>query len=136
MKFTTGINRAISSPIFGWLIIGTGVILTYKATKAANNIITNTAIQISGATLNYNQINNIANQIKGAWGILNDDEEAIYNAFSKLNNQKDFEYLVKVYEYGTIFKENLFESITKRMNAKERAKINNILSLKGIQANF
>lgn len=75
----------------------------------------------------------IADQIKGAWGLINDDENAIYNAIRQLQNDADVLLLITVYDYKG---ENLQVSFTKRLNNRERSKINDILKTKGISITF
>lgn len=91
--------------------------------------------QKNNATLSEAELRSIAASIKNSWGWLNDDEEKIYNAFSRLGNLDDLK-LVMVY-YGT-YKEGeaLEDSITKRMSQSEVAKINEILAQKGINFGF
>ena len=91
--------------------------------------------QKNNATLTEAELRSIAASIKNSWGWLNDDEEKIYNAFSRLGNLDDLK-LVMTY-YGT-YKggEALEDSISSRMSAREIAKVNEILAQKGINFSF
>ena len=89
--------------------------------------------QKQNATLSEAELRAIAASIKNSWGWLNDDEETIYNAFSRLGNMDDLK-LVMTY-YGTYKGEALEDSLS-RLNARERNKVNQILSQKGINFSF
>lgn len=91
-----------------------------------------TAIK-NNATITKARASQLAEQIKSSWGFLNDDEAAIYKAFSALNNEFDLALLFSVYYYKG---EDLQESLTKRLSQKERGKINEILITKGIETTF
>lgn len=86
-----------------------------------------------GATLTDGQISVLAQKIQSSWGLLNDDEEAVYNAFRALGNRQDLIKLLRVYTYKN---ENLALSINRRMSNREIAKINSILKAKGIDFQF
>lgn len=90
--------------------------------------------QKKNATLSESELRAIASSIKNSWGWLNDDEEKIYNAFSRLGNFDDLK-LVMTY-YGTYKGEALEDSINNRMNAREVSRINEILAQKGINFSF
>lgn len=80
------------------------------------------------------QLTLLANKIDNAWGVFNDDENAIYNVFRSLSTFGDLKGLIRA--YGTRHKEDLMTAIQKRLNKKEIEKINNILLNKGIKYNF
>lgn len=82
------------------------------------------------------QLKSLANKIKNAWGILNDDEEAIYNAFRQINNYADLMQLFYYYGDRGIRNRGLEEDIQRKMNNKEISKINTILKQKGINYIF
>lgn len=88
----------------------------------------------SSATITEVEAKSIANKIRDAWGFINDDEEAVYNAFSRVGNLADL-YLV-MQMYGQYKNEDLEEAIHNRMNAGEIDKVNNILKSKGIGYRF
>lgn len=88
---------------------------------------------VAGATLSDTQIAGIATKIESAWGVFNDDETAVYNAFQMLGNKQDLVKLMRKYYYKG---ETLQQSISKRMNAREINKINQILKAKGIEYAF
>ena len=91
-----------------------------------------TAIK-QNATISKARAAQLAEQIKSSWGFLNDNEAAIYKAFEALNNEFDLALLMQVYIHKG---ENLQQSITKRMNQRERNKLNEILFKKGIEVTF
>lgn len=90
------------------------------------------------ATISRARALQLAEQIKGAWGILNDDEKAVYNVFEQLENEADVFLLMSVYQFNPVGSkiENLQTSLTTRMNNNERRKINDILKSKGIEITF
>lgn len=90
--------------------------------------------QKQNATLSEAELRAIAASIKNSWGWLNDDEDKIYNAFSRLGNLDDLK-LVMTY-YGTYKGEALEDSISNRMSANEVNKVNQILSQRGINFSF
>lgn len=93
---------------------------------------------LQNATISKARALQLADQIKAAWGVVNDDEKAVYNAFEQLENDADVYLLMSVYSFnpfGTKM-ENLQTSITSRMSNAERRKINDILISKGIEITF
>lgn len=130
-----GINKAMSSQAFGWMLIGGGAILAYYIIKKVKNTTISVVNSISyqGTSLTSQRVMQLASQIKGAWGFFNDDEEAVYSAMRFLKNEMDWNYLVATYNTGG---SDMIKDITKYMNAKERQKINNILIANGISAKF
>lgn len=126
--------------VIAWLILRRlGLTQTRLEREGNTNIAeTFTKLEIQSrkerATLTESELRAIAAKIKNAWGFFNDDEEAIYNAFSRLNNYDD---LMLLFEYYGINKNNgLEDDITEKMNEKEVQKINEILSKKNINFNF
>lgn len=93
---------------------------------------------LRNATISRARALQLADQIKGAWGVVNDDEKAIYNAFEQLENDADVYLLMSVYSFNPWGSktENLQTSITSRMSNAERKKINDILISKGIEITF
>lgn len=85
------------------------------------------------ATITKARASQLCEQIKSAWGFLNDDEDAIYNVFKQLKNEWDLALLIQMYNYKG---ENLQQSITSRMSNSERRKINEILVNQGIEVTF
>lgn len=106
-------------------------------TNELNKPETQSAI-LQNATITRARALQLADQIKGAWGIVNDDEKAVYNAFAQLENEADVYLLMSVYSFNPIGSktENLQTSITTRMWPSERKKINDILLSKGIEITF
>lgn len=102
----------------------------YKSAKQNSAIYTEST---AGSTLSDTNISALAQKISSSWGFLNDDEDAIYNAFRALGNRQDLIKLMRAYSYKN---ENLVTSINRRMSNKEIAKINNILKSKGINFSF
>ena len=86
------------------------------------------------ATLTESELRAIAAKIKNAWGFFNDDEEAVYNAFSRLNNYDDLMLMIRY--YGINKKNGLEDDITDKMGEREVQKINDILAKKNINFNF
>lgn len=93
---------------------------------------------LQNATISKARALQLADQIKGAWGVVNDDEKAVYNAFEQLENDADVYLLMSVYSFNPFGSkmENLQTSITSRMSNAERRKINDILISKGIDITF
>lgn len=93
---------------------------------------------LQNATISKARALQLADQIKGAWGVVNDDEKAVYNAFDQLENEADVYLLMSVYSFNPFGSkmENLQTSITSRMSNAERRKINDILISKGIEITF
>ena len=85
------------------------------------------------ATITREQAAVLANKIKTAWGIFNDNEAAVYSVFKSLKNSSDLALLINMYLYKG---EDLVTSIQKRMNMSEIGKINEILKAKGITFTF
>lgn len=90
--------------------------------------------QKQNATLTDSELRAIASTIKNSWHWYNDEEEKIYNAFSRLNNYNDLMLVIRY--YGTFKGEGLEDSITSRMSEREVNKVNEILNSKGINFNF
>lgn len=126
-----GVKKALNSEIMGWLLLGAGTILFLSVMKRAkqgvkNVVTTISAVAYPGTTLTAQQVTDIANKIATAWGgILNDDEQAVYEALNRLYNEQDLKYLMAVYDYKG---ENLSTSIRRRMSTNEIQKCNNILA--------
>lgn len=85
-------------------------------------------------TLSDEQITAMANAIRNAWGVFNDDESAIYGQFSKCNNIYDIYALVA--RYGTYKGRTLEEDLRSRLSNKEVEHINSILRTKSINFSF
>lgn len=104
--------------------------------NSVENVFSNEQITTAikqNATITKARAAQLAEQIKSSWGFLNDNEAAIYKAFEALNNEFDLALLMQVYIHKG---ENLQQSITKRMNQRERNKLNEILFKKGIEVTF
>ena len=100
-----------------------------------------TAAEVQGrATITKTEAVKYASQIKNAWGVLNDDEEAIYTVFNRVRNLADI--LLIIDAYG-IYRPNAFVTgadlvtdLRKRLGKNELKKINDIISSKGINYQF
>lgn len=84
------------------------------------------------ATISGAEASNIANRIKGAWGVFGDDEETIYSCFRQIRTLADLLLVVEKYGYyqpnALITPEDLPTSLRGRLSKKELAKVNKILS--------
>ena len=85
------------------------------------------------ATLTKEQAGVIANKIKNAWGFLNDDEEAIYQAMKQVKNSSDLAMIMNLYSYKG---EDLATSLGTRLTVAERAKVNEIIKSNGLDLEF
>lgn len=99
-----------------------------------------TSEQVKGkATITEVQASQYAARIKSAWGIFNDDEEAIYSVIAQLHNLADLFLVIEKYGYyqpnALLKKEDLPTSMA-RLNAKEIEKVNKMLSERGINYAF
>lgn len=97
--------------------------------------------QIQGAaTISNTEAANIANQIKAAWGVFNDDEEAIYNAFMRIRTLADLLLVVEKYGYyqpnKLVKAEDLAYSLRSRLSKSELKKVNDILADRRIDYAF
>lgn len=100
-----------------------------------------TSEQVQGkATITSAQASQLAAKIRGAWGVFNDDEEAVYSVFAQLHNLADLFLVIEKYGYyqpnALLPKEDLPTSITSRLNSREIEKVNTILSERGISYAF
>lgn len=95
---------------------------------------------IAAATITEVEADRIAKDIRNAWGVLNDDEEAVYSSLQKLHTLADLLLVIEKYGFYQpnilIQAEDLPTSIQSRMSKKERAKCNEILKAKGINFEF
>ena len=75
----------------------------------------------------------LAAQIKNAWGV-NDDEEAVFAALSQLQNYSDWLLLVDAYgvRSGMFGNSGLWEDLNSKLSKSERLNAQNILNSKGI----
>lgn len=149
-----------NSGIIKWAIVGIAVYILYKkvfgdkrnsglfglggkeeTSELTTLLESDTSGEIQGAaTISSFDANSIASSIKNAWGILNDDEDAVYAAFMRLRSLADLLLVAEKYGYyqpnALSAKEDLATSIRKRMSNKEREKINTILKERGINYAF
>ena len=126
------VNKVDLNTVARVAFIGVAILLVYRIAKRTKQNIDIYTYSVSSPTLSNVQIAALAQKIAGAWGLLNDNEEAVYSAFRCLNNMDDLILLMRAYSYKN---ENLVTSIT-RMSNKEVEKINAILSGKGINFRF
>lgn len=121
-----------------WGLFGTGK----KAQSEIAQLLAEDESQqvMEAATITGVEADRIATNIKNAWGILNDDEEAVYASLQKLHTLADLLLVIEKYGYYQpnilIQGEDLVTSIQARMSKKERAKCNEILKTKGINFEF
>ena len=111
-------------------IVGSSNVADMVSSNSSQKIIQN------NTTKSEAQLKSLASKIKNAWGILNDDEEAVYSAFRQINNYADLMQLFYYYGDRGIRNRGLEEDIQKKMNKKEIAKINTILQQKKIDYAF
>lgn len=140
------INLLIKLGMFGGLAIVAYLILRKlgltqtRLEREGNTNIAETFTKIdvesqkARATLSESELRAIAAKIKNAWGFINDDEEAVYNAFQRLNNYDDLMLVIRY--YGINKNKGLEDDITARMSQSEVDKINAILANKNINFNF
>ncbi len=126
------VNKVDFNTVARVAFIGVAILLVYRIAKRTKQNIDIYTYSVSSPTLSNVQIAALAQKIAGAWGFLNDNEEAVYSAFRSLNNMDDLILLMRAYSYKN---ENLATSIT-RMSNKEVEKINAILAGKGINFRF
>lgn len=117
-----------------------------KSGKEAKTEITelleaDTSEQVQGkASISTVQASQYAARIKGAWGVFNDDEEAIYSVIGQLHNLADLFLVIEKYGYyqpnALSTKEDLPTSLTKRLSARELEKVNSMLTERGINYAF
>lgn len=149
-------KEVFKSPIFKYVVLAVAGFAVYKLmknffgdkltpqkaeTEISELLAADTSQQVQGtATISSVEASQIATRIKNAWGVMNDDEEAVYTAFRKLHNLADLFLIIEKYGYYQpnilIQKEDLPTSITKRLTSKEVEKINKILSERGINYAF
>lgn len=121
-----------------WGLFGTGK----KAQSEIAQLLAEDESQqvMEAATITGVEADRIATNIKNAWGILNDDEEAVYASLQKLHTLADLLLVIEKYGYYQpnilVQAEDLPTSIQSRMGKKERAKCNEILKTKGINFEF
>ena len=97
--------------------------------------------QIQGAaTISNVEATSIAQQIKNAWGVLNDDEEAIYTAFRRIRTLADLLLVVEKYGYYQanllVKPEDLATSLRSRLSKNELQTVNEILAERRIDYVF
>ena len=90
--------------------------------------------EISNHSLSELEATTYAQKLYTAMKGLGTDEEAIYEVFSQLRSYSDILYLMKV--FGVKDRKTLAEWLTAELNSKERQKLNDILSEKGIAYKF
>ena len=134
MDVSKVLNKVDFNTVLKVSFVGISLLLIYRIAKRTKQNIDIYTVDASNATLSNVQIAGLANKIAQAWGgIWNDNEQAVYDAFSALGNYDDLIKLMRAYSYKN---ENLQQSITRRMSNREVAKINSILASKGINYKF
>lgn len=103
---------------------------------SASTATTTTGAANSGPapTISEATAKNLANKIKNAWGVFNDDEDAVYSALQQLKTIADLNLVIL--KYGIYKDEDLPQAIQSRMNNSEIAKCNTILASRGINFSF
>ena len=131
------VNKLLSGNNGKWLLkaaIAAGCLwILFRITRRAKQNFDIYTTPTTGATLTNLQAAALAQKIAGAWGWINDDETAVYNAFYAIQNYQDLILVMRNYSYKN---QTLVESITKYMNQSEINKINKILAGKGIDFRF
>lgn len=91
---------------------------------------------VSQATITKQKAAELAKQIKNAWGVVNDDEQAVFDAFAQINNASDLLLLVDAYGIvsGMFGSYDLYADCQRRMSKNEWMQIQNMLINKGIGA--
>lgn len=126
--------------VVAWLILRRLGLTQTRLEREGNTNIAETFTKIDvenqkqRATLTEGELRATAAKIKNAWGFFNDDEEAVYNAFNRLNNYDDLMLLIRY--YGINKNKGLEDDITGKMSEREVQKINDILAKKNINFNF
>lgn len=97
--------------------------------------------QIQGAaTISSAEAASIAQQIKNAWGVFNDDEDAVYSAFQRIRTLADLLLVSEKYGYYQpnllVKSEDLATSLRSRLSKNELAKVNTILAERRIDYAF
>lgn len=105
---------------------------TYDQAQRLMDDINASKVIAENATISTQRAAQLATQIEKAWGVFNDDEDAVYNAFNALNNEADLMLLISA--YGIRKDEDLARAVLSRMSESERAKIAQILGAKKIDA--
>lgn len=88
------------------------------------------------ATISKEKAKQLAKQIKNAWGLVNDDEEAVFNALQQINNYSDWLLLQSFYGINSTItgSRDLVGDLATRLNEKELQNVNSLLYSKGIMA--
>lgn len=68
----------------------------------------------------------IADMIYNAAGVFNDDEDAVYSAFSMLKSKAELSLLADYFQ--RLYKKSLFEYIQSFLNAEELSNVNDVVS--------
>lgn len=149
-KFTNLKEATLNKPLVWLTIIGLGAYALYKVAGAISRKLTLSnadadirAAQKSGEKLSYSLGNytQFADQIYAAvLTTFGTDEQAIYNIFSKMNNNLDVAQLIKSFgkrrlEFSTTMAE-LGAHLTEDLDSSEIAKLNSILAAKNITYRF
>jgi hypothetical protein len=129
------------------LIAGAGILIIYllyrmfgKKTDAeligeipTSSYVLNETVTVK-PTLTNTELSAIAQSIYSSFHWYNDDEQAVYSQFRRLNNDADFTNLVRI--YGTRGGKDIFNQLQSSFNLDEITVVNNILSQKGINYSF
>lgn len=96
-----------------------------------NNMTTEISNQ---STITKEKASQLAQQIKDAWSVVNDDEQAIYNALQQINNYSDWLLLQSAYGINStmLSSRDLVGDLASRLTDDELHNVNSILNSKGI----
>ena len=123
------------------VLVVIAIIIIYKVSKkflvneitaAQQEHIISKEIDQSQITLPQSEISNLVAKLRmafGKWGYAT-DEKMVYEVMENLSNRND--YLALVSSFGVYKDHTLNEWLNKELNSKERAHIQEILSMKGI----
>lgn len=147
-KLIVGLVIAAAAGVGVWLIIRTikkrsinnvfGNTSSYDAVQnliEANNVSSEIEAQ---ATISRDKANTLAAQIKNAWGVVNDDEAAVFAALQQINNYSDWLMLQTAYGVNSSFlgDRDLVADLIYHLKDNELQTVNHLLYNKGIQAKF
>ena len=130
--------------VFIAAILGLAYYLGSRTGKAKKQNQTDDTLkkEISSGALTYEQTQYVsfADRLETAMYGYTDDEEAVFDVFSKLRNRSDLLQLIRAFGerriIWTIGKSNLNAWISNRLETKEIARINDILKRNNIDYQF
>ena len=75
--------------------------------------------------LKSEQANKYAKQIYGAWGVMDDDEDAVYNVFRSMKDKVQVSQVSKA--YATAYKTNLIDTLRNNLSETEISQVLQII---------